>query len=667
MNISKFSFAILLAAVWLGTLAQADDAVWNKTAAGTYDWTNVVNWLPATTFPNGAGQSAYLTNDIIGMPSIQLRQNITLGRLAAGDAAASSSNYGFIFNNKIGESFILTFNSGVDNIPALFAAVNSSGTPTIKLEAPAVLQSDLLASVDGIDANNRPTLAFNGPLDLNGRTITFTNGVAGQIQFNFELGASLTGAGTLVNNAQTVVSVTGSKAFAGRLVANRGAGGSNTGSFTLTNGGFTNAEEFVINGYVTNGNMQAGGAIHSGNNSYFVNNPGQRWTAKRVTLNGGSLDDGGQAASNNSGNPTNDWQRYLEYVRDDIATIHFKSGYSHVSVNASTTTAGTVLSASIVERNPGATAYVFGPNTTNKQFLVGNTSSFLIGAGGASGSQTMSVIPWLGAYVNGGFANPPGFATYQTPGGMRGFLDSEYTNSLTAGPQYNVTVTSLALASDATVNALRTGNIGTPNIGLNRTLTVTSGGVFFKDGNRSIGTSGNVAAGTLNFGASEGIVWVLGTTTNTIGVKITGSGGLTKASTGMLTLTATNLYSGGTYVGGGTLRVGDGAFAGTLGSGNVEVHAGAKLLVSCANAITDGATLSVLYSGLYNGRVELDTGVNETVRFLFLGGTPMPSGTYGSSASAATYKDDLYFSGTGVLTVSGDATRLRLGTLISIQ
>jgi autotransporter-associated beta strand protein len=250
---------------------------------------------------------------------------------------------------------------------------------------------------------------------------------------------------------------------------------------------------------------------------------------------------------------------------------------------------------------------------------------------------------------------------------MRVFLDSEYTNSLTAGPQYNVTVTSLALASDATVNALRTGNIGTPNIGLNRTLTVTSGGVFFKDGNRSIGTSGNVAAGTLNFGASEGIVWVLGTTTNTIGVKITGSGGLTKASTGMLTLTATNLYSGGTYVGGGTLRVGDGAFAGTLGSGNVEVHAGAKLLVSCANAITDGATLSVLYSGLYNGRVELDTGVNETVRFLFLGGTPMPSGTYGSSASAATYKDDLYFSGTGVLTVSGDATRLRLGTLISIQ
>jgi fibronectin-binding autotransporter adhesin len=668
MNISKFSFAILLAAVWLSTFAQADDATWNKTANGNYDWTNVVNWLPATTFPSGAGQSAYLTNDIVGTPSIQLRQNITLGRLAAGDAAASSSNYGFIFNNKIGESFTLSFNSGVDSVPALFAAVNSSGTPTIKLEAPAVLLSDLLASVDGIDVNNRPTLAFNGPLDLNGHTITFTNGVAGQNQFSFELGANLTGAGTLVNNAQTVVSVTGSKAFAGRLVANRGVGGSSTGSFTLTNGGFTNAEEFVINGFLTNGNMQAGASIHSGNNSAFGNNPGQRWTRKRVTLKGGSLDDGGQAANNNSGNPTNDWQRYLEYVRDDIATIHFKSGYSHVSVNASTTTAGTVLSASIVERNPGATAYVFGPNTTNKQFLVGNASSFLIGAGGASGSQTMSVIPWLGAYVNGGYANPPGFATYQTPGGMRGFLDSEYTNSLTAGPQYNVAVAnSLSLTSDATVNALRMGTVGTPNIGANRTLTVASGGIFFKDNKQSIGTSGSAAAGTLNFGSVEGVIWVLGTATNTIGARITGSGGLTKASTGMLTLTATNLYSGGTYVSSGTLRVGDGTYGGTLGSGNVEVHAGAKLQVSCAAAIANAATLSVLYSGLYNGRVELDTGVNETIRFLFLGGTPMPSGTYGSSASAADTKNDQYFSGTGVLTVWGDATRLRLGTLISVQ
>jgi autotransporter-associated beta strand protein len=660
----KIKFAILLAAVWTGTIALADDATWNKTAGGNYDWTNVVNWLPATTFPNGAGQIAGITNDIDGAQIIWLRKDITLGTLYIGDGVASNICNTTVANNTT-ETYTLTFDSGNAAVAAAVSGM-ATGIPTVTISAPVSLNSDLLVSVGGFNSANSPRIAFSGPLAMNGRTITFTNGVAGQNQFSFEAGANLTGTGTLVNNAQTVVTVTGSKAFAGRLVANRGVGGSSTGSFTLTNGGFTNAEEFVINGYLTNGNMQAGASIHSGNNSYFFNNPGQRWTMKRVTLNGGSLDDGGQAASNNTGNPTNDWQRFLEYVRDDIATVHFKSGFSYVAVNASTTTAGTVLSASIVERNPGTTAYVFGPNTTNKQFLVGNASSFLLGAGGASGSQTMSVIPWLAAYISGGFANPPGFATYQASGGMRGLLDSEYTNSLTAGPLYNVMVTSLALTSDATVNALRTGSIATPNIGYNRTLTVASGGVFFKNGSLSIGTSGNTNAGTLNFGAAEGIVWVLGTTTNTIGAKITGSGGLTKASTGMLTLTATNLYSGGTYVGGGTLRVGDGTYGGTLSSGNVEVHAGAKIQVSCANAIADTATLSILYSGLYNGRLELDTDVNETIRFLYLGGKAMPSGTYGSSVSAASNKNDQYFSGAGVLTVSGDATKLRLGTQISI-
>lgn len=119
MKQRKFRFVILLAAVCANMLAQADDAMWNKTAAGNYDWTNVVNWLPATTCPNGAGQSAYLTNDIVGMPSIQLRQNITLGTLTAGDAAASGSNYGFIFNNKTDESFTLIFDSGTAGVPAL--------------------------------------------------------------------------------------------------------------------------------------------------------------------------------------------------------------------------------------------------------------------------------------------------------------------------------------------------------------------------------------------------------------------------------------------------------------------------------------------------------------------------------------------------------------------
>ena len=648
-------------------VTQADDAVWNKTAAGTYDWTNVVNWLPNTTYPNGAGQVAYVTNDIAGAQTINLRKNITLGILNIGDAVASNL-FNTTVQNSGSETFALTLDSGTAGAAAAINGGNS-GKTTVYLNAPLALNSDVIVSIGGSGTNHIPNLSFGGALAMNGRTITFTNGLAGQLQFNFEIGANLTGDGTLVNNAQTVVSATGNKAFGGRLVANRGIGGSNTGSFTLTNGGFTNAAEFVINGCLTNGSSQSGGSIHSGNNSPSVNNPGQRWTAKRVTLNGGSLDEGGQAASNNSGNPTNNWQRGLEYVQDNVATVMLNSAFCFIGVNASATTTGTIFNVGTLLRNPGTSAYMNGPNASNKLFLAGNGTNYLKGAGGAAGSKTMSLYPWIGAYVAGGTANPGGFGTYIQGSGFRGLADAEYTNRVAAGADYNVSVDSVALTNDVTVNSLRTVYMNSSpgnNIGTNRTLTVASGGVFCQVGDRFLGVSGSPNAGTLNFGGAEGVVWVLGSGTNTVGAKITGTGGLSKASTGTLTLTGANSYSGDTHVGGGALRVGDGTYASNLGTGNVTVHAGATLILSCAGTIADGATVSLYRYGLFSGRVQLDAGVSETVRFLYLGGVGMPSGTYGSSASAATYKNDQYFSGTGVLSVTGNANALSRRTVIML-
>lgn len=646
----------------------ADDAVWNKTAVGTYDWTNVVNWLPATTCPNGAGQVAYVTNDIVGAQTINLRKNITLGILNIGDGVASNL-YNTTLQNSGGETYSLTLDSGAAGVAAAINGGNS-GKTTVYLNAPLALNSDVIVSIGGSGTNHIPNLSFGGALAMNGHTITFTNGLAGQLQFNFEAGANLTGDGTIVNNAQTVVSATGNKAFGGRLVANRGIGGSNTGSFTLTNGGFTNAAEFVINGCLTNGSSQAGGSIRSGNNSASVNNPGQRWTVKRVTLNGGSLDEGGQAASNNGGNPTNNWQRGLEYVQDNVATVMVNSAFCFIGLNASATTTGTIFNVGTLLRNQGTSAYMNGPNASNKLFLASNGTNHLKGAGGVSGSKTMSVIPWVGSYVAGGTANPGGFGTYILGSGFRGLVDAEYTNRVAAGADYNVSVDSVALTSDATVNSLRTVYMNSSpanNIGTNRTLTVASGGVFCQVGDRYLGVSGSPNAGTLNFGGAEGVVWVLGSGTNTVGAKITGSGGLTKASTGTLTLTGANSYSGDTHVGGGALRVGDGTYASNLGSSNVIVHAGATLILSCSGAIADSATALLYQYGLFSGKIQLDAGVNETVRYLYCGGVGLPSGTYGSSSSSATYKSDQYFAGAGVLTVSRSANLFSRGTVIKVK
>jgi autotransporter-associated beta strand protein len=130
---------------------------------------------------------------------------------------------------------------------------------------------------------------------------------------------------------------------------------------------------------------------------------------------------------------------------------------------------------------------------------------------------------------------------------------------------------------------------------------------------------------------------------------------------GLLILTANNTYSGGTLVQGGILQV-SGANA-HLGTGNVTVDNAAspssiarmQIVAGVLNAIDDSATLSLAGGGTVDQKnfIILDPGVNETVAGLVLGGVAQTqNGTYGSTASAATFKSDEFFSGSGVITLA---------------
>jgi autotransporter-associated beta strand protein len=208
------------------------------------------------------------------------------------------------------------------------------------------------------------------------------------------------------------------------------------------------------------------------------------------------------------------------------------------------------------------------------------------------------------------------------------------------------------LVGDASVNSLRLTANSVNNIGAGRTLTISSGGVFFNTTSSGIGAAGDAAAGTLNFTTAEGVVWANGTNSNSIGSVIAGSGGLTKSGTGTLTLTGANTYTGDTYVSSGTLIVGDGTNNSKLGTtGDVFVAAGSLLDLRNNNAIADTSKLTLTIYGLFNGKMALATGVNETIGSLFFGTLAQAAGTWGSTASTAAFKNDTYFSGTGVLTV----------------
>jgi autotransporter-associated beta strand protein len=160
-----------------------------------------------------------------------------------------------------------------------------------------------------------------------------------------------------------------------------------------------------------------------------------------------------------------------------------------------------------------------------------------------------------------------------------------------------------------------------------------------------------------------------GTATLTLSGTVSGPGKLNlgsiphDANLGTLVISGANTYSGGTVVDGGTLDV-SGASA-TLGTGDVTVHSAnlvfanavavLKIESGVANAIANSATLSLAGGNAAgvadDGYADLGTGVNEVVGNLVLGGVPQAPGTYGSTASTATFQNDEYFAGAGIVTV----------------
>ena len=111
-----------------------------------------------------------------------------------------------------------------------------------------------------------------------------------------------------------------------------------------------------------------------------------------------------------------------------------------------------------------------------------------------------------------------------------------------------------------------------------------------------------------------------GEISGSIGDSLTGTAGqratsLTKAGSGTWTLSGSNTYSGATKVQAGTLAI---TRSDALGAGSLDITTGAK--------------------------VQLDfIGTRQISALTFNAGAAKPNGTYGSSSSPATNKDDTRF------------------------
>lgn len=640
--------------IMAGIVASSPQAIhaqvftWNQTApSATYNWPNAANW-GGLGFPNANGDTANIDINIVGSQTIRLQQNIAIGTLNYGD---SNGDNPLLLSSGTGTN-TLTFQSVAAGGNTFF---NMLGTGTVSNTISADIAlggTSALQWVAGTQVLNQ-----DGLFTTNGNHINLTGGALNTASWN--VNGNLSGGGTITYDGLGGIVINNTaKSFTGSFILNRGIGGvSNAGSLTVTTGSIANAAEVTINGYLSAGVVQNGGSLHSGNSSAANNNPGQRLTQNTIRLNGGSLNAAGQTATVGVANP---WQQGLELVQDNVNILDFNSGFSLLGSNSSPTTAGTRLNITTLERSIGASAYVRGATIgTTSRILVANAAAHLVGAGGADGTTTMSIIPWMGVNDTvSGTAMPIGFGTHSANGIRALEVTSEYAPSISSGSTANVSTASVAIAGPTTVNSLRLTSFAAPvNIGAGQTLSITSGGIFFANGGSTLGQSGSAAAGNIAFGSAEGVVWSNASNTNTIGAALSGSQGLTKAGTGTLILTGANTYSGETHVGSGTLQIGDGTNPSNLGISNeVTVASGALLSLLNGSAINDTATLTLENIGMFNGMLSLSSGVNETVGGLFLGTTPMSSGTYGSTASLASFKNDTFFSGTGILNVIPEPT-----------
>lgn len=660
--------AIALAlAAFLGQAASAQSTyTWTPTAASTgYAWTTLAqdNWGTGVGggYPTFAGDVANVNIDIAGAQTISLGFFVTVGTLNLGDATGGSA---ITIASGTGNN-IFTFDSGVPDVPAQLN-LGSVAEPLNRMTSEVVLSSPFQINVGGTSAADAQRIQFDGRFTTNDQPITisggFFNSGSAQTVFNGALVGSANA--VITNNSQSALAINNVQSeFFGKIVVNNRATGSNQAGLTIGHSGsMATASEFEINGFLSGGNTQNGGTVHVGNSADLDFNPGQRLSQNKITFNGGSLHAGGQTFTAAVAN--------ME-IKDTVATFDFNSGYSIVTVAGSEGTR--VLDVTNVERSQGASVFVRGNLFTDPTspvattFTIGNVANYLKGAGAASGN-TMSIIPWVLANSgNTSAATSDTFATYTSNGVRPLSTTTEYLTgnlaTLTVGAQHNVSTSQINLTAAAnpavTVNSLRFsgGSNSVIDIGAGKTLVIASGGLIFTNSSSSIGTTAGASAGTLQFGENgnptEGVIWSNGTALNRIGASVRGAGGITKAGTGTLVLTGLNNdYTGLTYVGSGTLQVGEGLSFSTLGlSDEVTIAAGAQLSLIGGNMIVDTATLRLEQYGLFTGKLFLGDNVNEVVGSLWIGDEQMDAGKYGAIGAIGVDFHSEFLTGNGVLEV----------------
>ncbi len=482
------------------------------------------------------------------------------------------SGYAFVVGNLSGSGNLALQNNAGTPVPIALTVGGNNGSP------------EYLGVLSGAGSL---TLAGNGTLTL-ANTSTYsglTTVASGALQFGDGTAGHdglLSGTGGIVNNSAVIFNLYGSEAFGGAISGSGSLTTSGTGLLTLTGTSSFSGGTTISAGTLQLGDGTAGhDALLSGsggitNNGWLVSNVASSQIIGTFISGTGSLTKVG------SGILT-------------LATANYYTGSTTIS-------AGTLQLGDGTPPDDGMLSGIGGVVDNGVfSFKLAGTQVYadvISGAGSLLKTGTGRLtLAGTGNSFSGGTTVSGGVLEVTNPGALPGFG---------SGSTVVVGSSGTLVLSMGGSGAWTTGNLGS--------LLAANGGAF---------ASGSVL-GVDTGGGTSGVSYAS---------AISGSMGLTKIGANVLTLTASNTYSGGTVISGRTLQLGTGT-SGSDGS------------VSAAGGIADGSSLvfdlyaSQTYAGSISGLgnlIKLGSGSILTLAGsnTFSGTTTIGGGTLELSGSAA--------------------------------
>jgi len=636
------AMAFAMAALCLPAAAQT--GTWSDTGFSPNNWSNSARWTTATV-ANGATFTANFSSNITQLTVVALDSTRTIGNLTFSDNAAGGSPW------LLRGTSTLTMDNGASQAVITKTTGTTISTPisgsNIRINGNGSI------NITGNNTGITGTVTLGG---INGVNIGNSNafGSASISHVNGEVPGGIT-RGIAISNPYTL----------GTYFWQGGFGLTLNGTLTLTGGG----QGFQTWAAITD-TVQAG-AVSLGANT--LNVTGGAVGGLRVS--GNISGTGGVAKSGTSTLSLSGSNSYTGATTVTAGRLNFNpaANTSDLTVSGTGTVLGGEGSSSNAINLGAGSILAFDPSTS-----AALTTS---GALGIPGAVTLAVEPTQAMTIGTNLVDVVKYGTFTgtelanltLPSGIRsGTLTDDTVNSKITLSLETGTRTWEGSAALADWDSLSTGNWfeGDKKFALGDSVvfddTAAAGGNVF--------VVGKLTPATVTFNNSSLNYTLLPVNSTPNANEITGGTSLVKSGTGVLTITHTNSYTGGTTINAGTLSFSNGALGtygaitmngGTLtwGTGNTQDISRRLLLVDGTAATLDTGANNVNFNTSLGGSTATTASVVKNGLGILTLNNNFAPGTYSGGTTVNGGTLSLGTGGTGGFTCSPEALGTGLVTI----